>query len=96
MAQEARPLDTTNMPELSQLVREVARTGQPRLLRADGDAALLSPAAKPHRGRKSVTQGDFEAAMNATFGAWNDQIDAEEFKRQRAELQEHDREPRSL
>ncbi len=96
MAQEALPLDTTNMPEVSQLVREVARSGQPRLLRADGDAAVLSPASTSRRSRKSATQEEFEAAMNATFGAWRDEIDADEFKRQRAELQEHDRAPRSL
>ena len=42
------------------------------------------------------SQSDFEAAMNTTFGAWSELVDAERFKRERRELQEHDREPRSL
>jgi hypothetical protein len=95
MVREAVTIDVTNMPELSALVRDVARTGRPRLLQADGAAAVLSPARRS-RSARATTQEEFESALNATFGAWKDLIDPDEFKRQRRELQEHDREPRFL
>ena len=97
MAQELTPIDATNVPEMSALVREVVRTGQPRVIQADGAAAVLSPAGRRRkRTATQPTQADFEAAMNATFGSLNGLIDPEEFKRQRRELQVDDREPRTL
>ena len=52
----------------------------------------LSPAPVTRRRLrgKTVTDEDREAAM-AVFGAWKGRVDPEQFKRQRRELQVHDR-----
>ena len=94
MTSEAHPLDASNMPDVSRLVREVNRTGRPQLLEVDGETARLSPARR--RRRDSETQDIFEAGLNATFGAWKDLVDPEQLKRQRRELDVDDRDPRSL
>lgn len=80
------------MPDLVRLAREVAETGTPRMLREHGaDLAILAPAPARRRPRKQpITQADIEAAL-AVAGAWKDWMDPEEFKRERRELQVHDR-----
>jgi hypothetical protein len=96
MVYEAAPIDASTMPDVSRLVREVARTGQPRLIQADGDVVRVSPTRRRRHTANEPTQKEFEAAMNATFGSLKGLIDPEQFKRQRRELQVDDREPRSL
>jgi len=96
MAEHAAPIDATHMPDVSRLVREVARTGQARKILADGDEAVLAPASRRRSRAKQQTQAEFEAEMRATFGGLKDLIDPDEFKRQRRELQVDNREPRSL
>lgn len=81
MTRHATPLDISAMPEIVRLAEEVARTGQPRVLRAaDQDVAILSPARPTprRRRRKPVTQADIEAAMSAS---WVGLVDAEQLKR---------------
>jgi hypothetical protein len=94
MTNEARPLDASSMPDVSRLVREVNRTGRPRLLQVDGETARLSPARRPRA--QTPAQAEFEAGLAAAFGAWKGLVDPEAFKRQRRELEIHDRNPRSL
>ena len=93
MAEEATAIDISSMPEVARLAQEVAKTGRPHVLRQeDRDVAVLSPA-RPRRGRlkgKAVTQADIDAALSVA-GAWRDWINPDEFKRERRELQVHDR-----
>jgi hypothetical protein len=96
MVHEAAPIDASTMPDVSRLVREVARTGQARVIQADGDAAVLSPARRRRKTAKAMTREEFQAGLHATYGAWKGLIDPEEFKRQRQELQEDEREPLML
>ena len=63
MAHETMPIDISAIPELVQLVDEVQRTGQPRVLRrADEDVALLTPmtpgAKKPRRRWRVLREDD--------------------------------------
>jgi hypothetical protein len=59
---EPKPVDITSMPEVLRLAQEVARSGVPVMLMADGEElAALTPACKPKRrpGRaKPVTKDD--------------------------------------
>lgn len=43
---------------------------------------------------KTVSKDDIDAALSVA-GAWKDWMDPEAFKRERRELEVHDREPRS-
>ncbi len=95
MAQEARPIDASSMPEVSRLVREVARTGQPRRILADGAEAVLSPARGKRRAAKQPKSEAVEAAL-ALAGAWKGRIDPEKFRRDRQELQIDDKPVRAL
>ncbi len=95
MANEARPIDASQMPDVSRLVREVARTGQPRVLHVDGDEARLSPTRR-RKSAKAMSPAQFQAGLHATFGAWSGLVDADELKRELNELQQDDREPRTL
>ena len=98
MTRELAPIDVSTMPDVARLAQEVARTGRPRVLTQGGtDLAVLSPA-RPNRRRlkgKTVTQEDIDAALSVA-GAWKDWLDPEEFKRERRELQVHDRPDRQL
>ena len=81
MTQEARPVDISTMPDLARLAEEVARTGQPRVLRQNNvDVAIISPA-RPRRRRqgKVMTEADRQAARSA-FGGWQGLVDAEHLK----------------
>jgi hypothetical protein len=53
MTQEARVFDASDLPDVSQLVHEVNRSGQPLLIEADGEAARLSPARRALEKRNS-------------------------------------------
>jgi hypothetical protein len=97
MRHETASIDISTMPDLARLADEVARTRTPRVLRrGNEDIAVLSPT-RPKRRPKSkrVTEEDIAASL-AAAGAWQDWVDPEAFKRERRELQEHDRELRSL
>lgn len=96
MTQGARPIDASSMPDVSRLVREVARSGRPRLLQADGDVVRISPTRRRGRTAHEPTQEAFEVAMHATFGSLKGLIDPEAFKRQRRELQLDNRQPHAL
>jgi hypothetical protein len=97
MTREAAGIDISTMPDLARLAEEVARTRTPRVLRrGDEDIAVLSPARPKRRPKgKRVTENDIAASL-AAAGAWKVWVDPEAFKRERRELQEHDRAPRSL
>jgi hypothetical protein len=94
MGQDAPPVDIGDMPELARLAEDVARTGQPRLLRrGEKDIATIVPVAgrRPTRRRgKRVTQADIVATLS-TVGAWKGHIDAEAFKREIKEAREDHR-----
>jgi hypothetical protein len=94
MAQEARPIDASSMPDVSRLVHEVNQTGRPRLIQAGADTARLSPA-RPRRAA-SLTPVQREEILRATFGGWKGLIDPDQLKRELNELQQDDSLPRSL
>ena len=99
MAAELTPIDIRQAPELAALVEEVHTTRKPRrIVRDDEDVAVLMPAPTATRRRLKdwrPSAAALEAAL-ATFGTLKDNIDPEEFKRQRRELQIDDKPPRSL
>ncbi|MGI8550580.1 MAG: hypothetical protein ACR2PL_07265 [Dehalococcoidia bacterium] len=75
-------------------IKPVRTPRQPQVLsQAHGDFAILPPCSILRGRGKVVTGADIEAALSA-FGGWKDLMDPEEFKRERRELQVHDREPR--
>ncbi|MDQ3808820.1 MAG: hypothetical protein M3336_00850 [Chloroflexota bacterium] len=99
MAAELTPIDIRHAPPLAELVEEVRATRKPRrLVRDDEDVAVLMPAPPPTRRHLKDWRPrpeDLDAAV-ALAGAWRGQLDPEEFKRQRRELQMDDKPPRSL
>lgn len=63
--------------------------------RRDGTAAVLKPVARRRRARRGrvITDEDWEATL-ATFGAWQEIVDAEKLKRDIAESQRISTRPR--
>lgn len=57
MAQEAHVFDASSLPDISRLVHEVNRSGQPWLIEADGEAAQLAPARRVPRKRNARGPG---------------------------------------
>lgn len=98
MPQEQHAINVSDNPAMRQLVEDVFRTRQSKLLRVDsGEAVFVTPARSSRRAKTTVTtREELQQVLAQTRGAWKDLIDPEEFKRQRRELQFDDREPRSL
>lgn len=96
MAQEQQAINVSNNPALRQLVEEVARTRQPKVLRVDESQAevVLLPA-KPRSRRAALTPAKREEILRATFGAWKGLIDADQLKRELNELQRDESSPHS-
>ena len=74
MAEHAKSIDISDVPELLRLAEEVRRAGEPRVLRKDGEElAMVVPLAPPkvrRRGRVK-TEADYEAFRRAA-GGWAD------------------------
>ena len=87
MAQELRPLDISDLPDLRALVDELRRSREPRVLRVDSeDVAILTPvtAASQRRPRaRTKTAADYDA-FHASAGSWDGIVDVEQFKRDNA------------
>ncbi|MHB8575521.1 MAG: hypothetical protein ACYDCQ_09330 [Dehalococcoidia bacterium] len=79
MTREARPIDATDMPDVSRLVQEVNRTGRPRLLQVGGKSARLSPA-RAKRRVSTPSKVDIDASISAA-GSWTGLVDADQLKR---------------
>ncbi|MHB8573941.1 MAG: hypothetical protein ACYDCQ_01290 [Dehalococcoidia bacterium] len=87
MTNEAIPVDISTNPELARIAHETVRTGRRHSLVENGTViAVVAPARRRRKAARATTQEEFEAALKATFGAWQGLIDPEEFKRQRREL----------
>ncbi len=75
MAKEMTPIDISTNLDLVRLAEEVARSGEPRVLRrADEDVAVLMPIKKPashQRTTRKKTEEDHEAFL-ASAGSWED------------------------
>jgi hypothetical protein len=99
MARELAPIDIRQVPEIAHLVDEVRASQKPRRIVRDGEElAVLTPApAGRRRSRKDWRPSPEALAAALTLaGAWKDQIDPEEFKRQHRELQIDDKPPLQL
>jgi hypothetical protein len=75
-------VDVTDEPELRRSAEDVRRTGEPRILRRDGeDLAVVVPLspAQERDGRHDKTPEDL-AAFRAAAGSWKD-VDLETFLR---------------
>jgi hypothetical protein len=90
MASIPKPIDIDDHPELLSLAREVQETGEPRELRAEGEAvALVVPIVGREEPTRSYpwrekTEADYEAFRSAA-GGWKGLVDVEKFKRDNAE-----------
>lgn len=74
MARERNAIDIDSVPELVRLAEEVRATGEPRLLRRDGqDLAMIAPIERKgkQRSRREKTEADYEAFRSAA-GSWKD------------------------
>lgn len=83
MVKELTPIDVTDTPDLLRLAEEVRRSGQPQLLRRDGeDLAVLSPVGTPTkrhtRRAKRFTKADDDAFL-ASAGGWQGNVDVDQF-----------------
>ncbi len=82
---ELETVDISTYPELQQLVEDMRRTDEPRLLRlGDEDVAILSPIKKRGRRKRERTQEDREAFL-ASAGSWEGLVDTEKLKADIAE-----------
>lgn len=91
MARELQPVAAHTMTDVTRLVHEVNETGRPRLIQVGDELARLAPVRSRSRvvGRRPSPEQGSEALRAA--GSWKGLVDAEEFKRQRRELQEDDK-----
>jgi hypothetical protein len=96
MPSEAPSIDLSAYPELARIVHEAARSGRRLPLVENGTVIAVVAPAKPRRAAKRIrSKEEVQRILAETHGAWKGLIDPEEFKRQRRELQIHDREPRT-
>ncbi len=98
MPSEAPAIDLSAYPELARIVHEAARSGRRLPLVENGTVIAVVAPAKPRRAARTArsrSQEEVQRILTETHGAWKGLIDPEEFKRQRRELQIHDREPRT-
>ncbi len=80
MNTEIKSIDITHTPELLHLVEEVAATMQLRRFQKNGETiAVLMPVVSRKRTRRAPTRADREATL-AAFGAWNGNVDVDQFK----------------
>jgi hypothetical protein len=92
MDDESPSIDVATMPELARLAHEVAATGRPLVLRENGtELAVLAPLSTEERIRAFKPSPEAIERALAAVGGWVGLVDPEEFKRQRRELQVHDR-----
>lgn len=96
MAEHRTSIDITDMPDLIDIVEEIRRTKQPRVLRRDAeDVALVMPLpVGPDAASHSVSLG-ITAAL-AAGGSWKGLIDGEELKAQLHTARGSDRSPPPL
>lgn len=98
MPHEHQAINVSDNPAMRQLVEDVFRTRQAKVLHLDsGEAVFVTPARSPRRAKARGTNVDeLQQVLADTHGTWKGLVDPEEFKRQRQELQFDDRQPRSL
>jgi hypothetical protein len=95
LAKELTPVDITNAPDLLRLAEEVRRSGQPRLLRRNGeDLAVLSPAPTPakRRSKRAKTEAD-RAAFLSSAGGWRGLVDVDQFLKDNYESRDRSSRP---
>jgi hypothetical protein len=73
MAEHAKSIDISDIPEVRHLAEEVHRVGEPRILRRDGeDLAMVVPLPRLRKRRfKKPTEADIKAFRSAA-GGWAD------------------------
>ncbi len=73
MAEQPKAIDISDVPDMLRLAEEVHRTGDPRVLRRDGeDLAMVVPMPRPRKTRlKKPTAADY-AAFRSAAGSWAD------------------------
>lgn len=72
MPRETMSIDVSHMPDLLRLAEEVGASGEPRILKRDGEAlAVVTPIVSRSRIRagRAKTKPDLEA-FHASAGAW--------------------------
>jgi hypothetical protein len=87
VAQQSQASNVSNIPALRELVEEISRARQPKLLRVDeshGDVALAPVKA---RGRRTaLTAAKREELLRATLGRWKGLVDRDRLKQEFNEL----------
>jgi hypothetical protein len=74
MADHAKSIDISDVPDVLKLAEEVSRAGEPRVLRRNGeDLAVVLPLPSPEkrRGGRALSEADYEAFRSAA-GGWQD------------------------
>lgn len=73
MAEQPKPIDISDVPDVLRMVEEVRRAGEPRVLQRDGeDLAVVVPLPRERKSRGSKpTPEDIEAFRSAA-GGWAD------------------------
>jgi hypothetical protein len=98
MARDLRSIDITNLPELRDLIAQLAESNEPRILRAGSeDLAILLPVrtVRRRRQRRPRTQADYEAFL-ASAGGWSELVDTEQLEAHIAESRRSSRPPVEL
>ena len=91
---ELETVDISTYPELQQLVEDMRRTDEPRLLRlGDEDVAILAPVNRRGRRPRKRTKKDREAFL-ASAGSWAGLVDTEKLKADIAESRRQSIRPR--
>jgi hypothetical protein len=74
MPRETISIDVSHMPELLRIAEEVEASGEPRILKRDGEVlAVVTPIISRfrRRGGRGKSKADLEA-FHASAGAWKD------------------------
>ena len=97
MANARTVIDVTNEPDLRRLAEDVRKTGEPRILRQDGeDVAVVVPLPRPQEiGNRRVKTPEDLAAFRAAAGSWRD-FDLDTFLRNNEESRRLRRPPVEL
>lgn len=73
MAEQPKPIDISDVPDVLRMVEEVRRAGEPRVLQRDGeDLAVVVPLRREEKPRGSKPTSEDIEAFRSAAGGWAD------------------------